>query len=51
MLSSDYDTILDREKEIGKLLITFHPNEEGHELWADYLHKFLTDSNFVKKKE
>ncbi len=33
--------ILDREKELDRMLITFHPNEEGHELWADYLYKFL----------
>ena len=43
--------ILDREKELDRMLITFHPNEEGHELWAEYLHRFLTQQGFAKKKE
>lgn len=42
--------ILDREKELDRMLITFHPNEEGHELWAEYLHRFLTQEGFAKKK-
>jgi hypothetical protein len=42
--------ILDIEKELGRMLITFHPNEEGHELWADYLHKFLIKNHRIKKK-
>ena len=35
--TSFIDYILKKEKELNKEIITYHPSEEGHELWAEYL--------------
>lgn len=35
------DYIIKKEKELKKEIISYHPTEEGHELWAEYLYEFI----------
>ena len=39
--TSFIDFILKKEKELDKEIITYHPSEEGHELWAEYLYNVI----------